>query len=134
MQGAIKAGVYGKATTDAGVTALVEGRVYWLLAPSDAALPFVVFQFAAGGDLNETPKQEADVLVDIKGIAATAQEAEAIADALRSAFHEADLSLADGWRTIRCEHTSPIAYVETVDSRTYWHAGGTYRIRAVKEA
>jgi hypothetical protein len=28
----------------------------------------------------------------------------------------------------------PFMYPETVDNRQYWHAGGTYRLRAVKES
>lgn len=134
MQGAIKAGVYAKATTDAGITALSGARAYWLQAPKDAALPHIVFTLAAGGDTNETPREELDVLMDIKGVAASAQAAEQLADAIHAAFHEADLSLADGWRTLRCQHVAAIAYVENAENRQYWHAGGTYRIRAVKEA
>lgn len=134
MQGAIKAGIYAKATTDSGITALAGTRCYWLLAPASAALPVVVATLAAGGDTNETPKEELDVLIDIKGVAASAQAAEQLADAIRGAFHEADLSLGDGWHTIRCQHVTAFAYVENADNRQYWHAGGTYRIRAVKEA
>lgn len=134
MQGAIKAGVYARATSDAGITALAGTRSYWLLAPASAAMPYVVFSLAAGGDTNETPREELDVLIDIKGVAVSALAAEQLADAIHSAFHEADLSLAGGWATIRCQHVTTFAYVEQAENRQYWHAGGTYRLRAVKEA
>lgn len=108
-------------------------RIYTVLAPLDAALPLIVMQIAAGGSLNETPRDELDVWVDVKVIAADAPGALSLADNIRTALHEQDLSLGGSWKTVRCQHERPWTFQVTEDGRQYWQAGGTYRIRAVVE-
>lgn len=125
-------GLQSKLIADSGVKA-VTTRVYAVLAPVDAALPVIVMQIAAGGSLNETPRDELDVWVDVKAIAADAPGALSLADLIRAALHETDLSLGGSWKTVRCQHERPWSFQVTEDGRQYWQAGGTYRIRAVVE-
>lgn len=132
MINALFEGVRARLSADTGVKAKTT-RIYAVLAPLDAALPVIVMQVAAGGSLNETPRDELDVWVDVKAIAADAPGALSLADAIRTALHEQDLSLGGNWKTVRCQHERPWTFQVTEDGRQYWQAGGTYRIRAVTE-
>lgn len=132
MISALFEGIRGKLIADTAVKA-VTTRVYPVLAPQSAPLPVIVMQIAAGGSLNETPRDELDVWVDVKAIAADAPGALSLADAIRTALHEQDLSLGGNWKTVRCQHERPWTFQVTEDGRQYWQAGGTYRIRAVVE-
>lgn len=132
MLKALFQGVYGKLSADTGVEAKTT-RIYPILAPEDAPKPYILVTIAAGGTLNETPRDELDVWVDVKAVAASMPEALDLAGLIRTALHEQDLSLGGSWKTVRCQHMTPWAFQVTEDARQYWQAGGTYRIRAVVE-
>ncbi|MBN1964052.1 MAG: DUF3168 domain-containing protein [Anaerolineae bacterium] len=131
---AVAKGVYGELAAGTAITALVSTRIYNSQAPQTAeTLPYVVFSLASGGDTNDTPREELDVIVDVKAVAATALEAQQAADAIRATLHDADLTLDGDWAAVRCQHHAAFFYAENVERRQYWHAGGSYRIRAVVE-
>lgn len=132
MINALFQGVRGKLLADGSVSAITT-RVYPLLAPSNTPLPFIIMQIAAGGDTNDTPRQELDVWIDVKAVAATAPGALTLADLIHTALHEQDLPLGGNWKTVRCQHETAFAIQVTEDAKQYWQAGGTYRIRAIVE-
>jgi streptogramin lyase len=133
MIGAILSGIHGLLVADGTISTAVGGRIYAGLAPYDATQPWVVLTIAAGGDINISPKDELDVDLTVKAISTDALTAQTIADAIRAALHDADPTLAGGWQSFRLQHTIAFMYSEMVDQRQYWHAGGNYRLRAVKE-
>lgn len=130
----IQAGLRARLFADVTVLAAVSGRIFFMLAPANTAMPYILFSHAAGGDIYETPKNEIDEDWDVKVIADDALEALTILNAIKTALNGASLTLTGGWASIACQHTVPFLYPETVDQRQYWHGGGSYRIRAVKES
>lgn len=129
---AIEKGVRAKLVATSAVTALVSTRVYSTQAPAEAALPHIAFFLSGGGSTNDTPRDSLDVLVTVRATAADGATATQVADAVRAALHDADLTLESPWAAYRCQHTTPFYYVETTDRVSYHHAGGVFRVRAAK--
>jgi hypothetical protein len=130
---AIYTGVRTALTANGTISGQVGTRVYRLLAPGSAAEPYIVMTIAGGGDLNDNPKDEVDIDIDVKAVSGAADTSLTLADAIRTALHDQDITLSGGWATYRMQHEAPFDYVETTEKRQYWHAGGRYRLRAVKE-
>ena len=126
----IEDAIYDKLVGDATVLGYVSTRVYLHMAPPGVALPYIVFIPNAGGDMNITPRQSADVNYAVKAVSDSVLEARNIADAIRGALHNEDLTMANSWTAYACQHQTVIHYVEQVERKQFFHAGGVYRIRA----
>lgn len=127
---AISKGLGDKLAATPAVTALVSTRIWFGQPPEAAAFPYLLMTHAAGGSDNETPRDSFDVTMLVKGVATSAASAQAVAEAIRTALHDKDLTLPSPWTAYRCQHTVPVAYVENAERGQYWHAGGLYRVRA----
>lgn len=103
--------------------------VYYGQAPLNAALPYVVYSIAGGGEDNDSPLDSADISYTIKGVAETAQVAGSIADSIRSALHEQTIAIDAPWTVYRCQHGEVFMYVENTERKQYHHAGANYRLR-----
>lgn len=112
-------------------TALYGTRVYSQLAPQGATLPYVVFDYVAGGDLNDSPSRIVDVEYRVEAIGATQAAARTIAGHIEACLHNGTLS-ASGWNHIATTHIRPFSLQETTDGVQYWRRGGFYRIRMSK--
>jgi uncharacterized protein DUF3168 len=125
-------GVGDKLAGTAGITAVVSTRIYFGEAPLEAAFPHIVFSLNAGGSTNRSPRDEFDVTLTVKCVAAKASTAAQVADLIRGALHNADLTLESPWNAYRCQHDAVFQYIENKERVQYHHAGGTYRVRAVQ--
>ncbi len=110
---------------------LVAARVYDSLAVQGAALPYVVYNWMGGGDLNLTQKDFIDVLYQVKGLATNLGVARNIDSAIRDRLHNATFSIS-GWDQIACMREGEVNYSEVVDGVLVWHRGALYRIRCSK--
>lgn len=128
----IAKGVGDKLSATAAITAITSTRIYFGQAPLEAALPHIVFSLNAGGSTNRSPRDEFDVTLTVKCVAATGAKAAQVADLIRGALHNADLTLESPWNAYRCQHDAVFQYVENIERAQYHHAGGTYRVRAVQ--
>lgn len=128
LQTDLETAIYSKLTTTGG-TALYANRVYPLQAPQDAALPYVIVTYVAGGDTNESPSRVVDMVYQITAWAADQPTARQIADALESALHNQSLTIS-GWNHIATTQEGLLADVETEGMQQYWMRGAEYRIRA----
>lgn len=131
MIDAINEAIYNKLTGYSALTSQLGSvtAVYFAQAPLGAALPYVVYTIAGGGEENDSPLDSAAVTYYVKGVAKTAQVAGAIADGIRSALHEQTLAIDAPWTVYRCQHEQVLMYPENVERDQYWHSGGSYRIR-----
>ena len=131
---ALNAAIYDHLNGSSAVTTLLSSAtaIYYAQAPANAALPYVVYSIAGGGDDHLTPQASVDVRYTIKGVAKTAQTAGAIAGALRTALHEVEPSTGSPWTIYRCQADGMFMYPENDAKEQFWHAGDTYRIRATK--
>lgn len=112
-------------------TALYSTRVYSQLAPQGATLPYVVYDYAAGGDTNESPSRIVDVEYRVEAVGTTQAQARTIAGHIEDALHNGTLT-ASGWNHIATTHIRPLSLQETTDGVQYWRRGGIYRIRMSK--
>jgi len=113
-------------TTTAGATG-----VFNRIAPEAQALPYCIYQWQGGGDMNITPRRSRNVVMLVKGVAETLGEAGAIDSAAEGLLHMVSLTIATGgWTTFWVAREDDVAYME-VDTRgvRVYHTGGIYRIR-----
>lgn len=120
--------LYASLTTYAAGTALYGVRVYSQLAPQGTTRPYVVFDYVAGGDMNDSPSRVVDVEYRVEAVGATQAQARTIAGHIEACLHNGTLS-ASGWSHIATTHIRPISLQETTDGVQYWRRGGYYRIR-----
>lgn len=126
----IEQAIYGRLTGTAG-TALYGTRVYADQAPLGAALPYVVFQHVAGGDLNVSPSRVVDVDYQIECVALDLSEARQGAGYVEAAFHNQRFN-APNWNLIACTQKDLFRSVEEAEGKQYWRRGATYRFRVSK--
>jgi hypothetical protein len=130
----INKAIYTALNGNSGVTSKLAAAtsIFFGLAPVGTALPYIVYSIAGGGSDNDTPLDSVDLRYTIKAVTETAVATGALAGAIRTALHEATLTLDAPWSAYRCQHQTDIMYPENVDRLILWHGGGTYRIRASK--
>lgn len=119
----------------AAVTDLATGGIHDTLAPKGTALPHVIFQQVAGGDLNRTPRRSRNPLYMIKAIAYSKAEAAAILLQVDIALHDQSLAVGDGWTCYRLKRETDVpSYSETEQDteRIIWHKGGNYRVEITR--
>jgi hypothetical protein len=123
--------LYNRLTGGTALTALLAGTasVYNQIAPEGAALPYALYQLAAGGDENETPMRSKQLVYNIKGVSATgAKSAGQIDNAIDDLLHRVTLTVT-GWTDILTKREGDFAYTETTpEGRHFWHSGGRYRL------
>jgi hypothetical protein len=121
-----------KLAAASAVTSVVSTRIYNTQAPLEAALPYIVVALQAGGSTNRSPRDEFDLVLLVKCVAADGLQAGTVADAIRAALHEQAITLDSPWNAMDCQHETAFQFVENEDRAQYWHAGGLYRLRAVE--
>ncbi len=134
------AAVYGTLYGDATLTAMLSGvrAIYAKLAPQGAVLPYIVFFEQAGGRVNEFNGDHDDVYYAIKCVADVDANGQAVAEAaaerIEMIFHRtaADPTLGDSWVLRASTVTGGIGFAETVNNKTYIHAGRIVRLRSDK--
>ena len=129
---ALNAAIYTQLSTPATTLyGLVGARVYDLLAPPNAAFPFVVYQHQAGGDQNMEPVDRLDMLYMVKSFAGSLSSALAIDDAARDRLHKQALTVS-GWTCLSVVRENEIALSEVVNGAPIFQVGALYRIRLAR--
>lgn len=128
----LNAALYSKLTGASGLTSLLASgtAVYYLQAPDDAPLPYVVYSAQAGGDDNLTPSRMKNMVYFIRGYSKTSPANAGTIDAqVDAAIHGVTLTVA-GWANFWTAREQDVAAVETTASGAkIYMAGGMYRIR-----
>jgi len=127
FQAALGTALYSKLTSTGG-TALWGTRVFDTLAPQAAALPYVVFQHVAGGDLNISPSRLVEVEYRVECIGTVLSDARTGSDHIETALRDVTLTVS-GFNAIACTQQDLFNRVDTVDGKTYYRKGAFYRIR-----
>jgi hypothetical protein len=96
----LEKGLYALITTDAGVSALIGTRAYWVLAPKGSALPQVVLARVTTEDTYDTQGATGlrDAVVQVDCYAADFYGSRAISLAVRKLLESYKGTLADGTR------------------------------------
>ena len=126
---ALSAAIYSKLSGGAALTTLLGGAyIYHLQAPTDAALPYVVFSLQAGGPENITPSDMHNDVYFIRAYAASALVAGNI-DAAISTLMQTVLTVT-GYTNYALTREQDFALVENPPNKQpVFMAGAFYRIR-----
>jgi hypothetical protein len=111
-------------------TALGGTAIYDTQAPLETATPYLIYSYQGGGDTNFIPRAAVDVTYQVKAVSEDQDEANVLADLVRSRLHDAELTFASPWTAFRCQHTTGYKFLENDGRKQLYHAGGLYRIRA----
>jgi len=132
---AISEGIQAALVGNAQLITLLGGTViYQGLAPQLATTPYVVFFISGGGEDNISPKDSVDEFYTVYGITSNdATLAGSISDEIRDALHEAELTFSGDWKHIKCSREQKLWLTEHAERRTFYSAGGIYRVRAINE-
>jgi len=102
--------------------------IYHGVAPEGAALPYVVWSYAAGGHENMTPRESVNAVIYVRAYATTAKQAATI-DGLAAELMETKLTVT-GWNNYWLAREESIVLPETDSAgKTTWSCGAYYRVR-----
>lgn len=129
----LNAAIYSALSSNAAlITALGGTAIYHLQAPESRPLPYVVYSWQGGGDVNDNPHGDNESLRFVRAYAATAQQAGAIDALIKPLLHKAALTVT-GYTTVFCFREDDYESVETPTSGVNTYVmGGIYRIRLTK--
>lgn len=126
---ALETGLYN-ALTGAGdlITELGGTYIYNKQAPQSPEDKYVIFQQQGGGDVNDTPIRERNILYSVFGVALTQEDAGAVDTEIDTALHLATLTIT-GWSNLWLARETDINFSE-IDGGgvTRYRAGAIYRV------
>lgn len=126
---ALETALYSKLVgTVALITELGGTLIYNKQAPQDPGDNYVIFNQQGGGDVNDTPIRERNILYAVFGVAPTQEKAGAISGDIDTALHLAELTIS-GWSNLWLARETDIN-ISQIDSGgvTRYHVGGIYRV------
>lgn len=118
---------------DAALVAQVGTRIYDAVAPSGAAMPYVVYQYMAGRDIAGVGPHR--IMTTFVYIVKVVKETNSFAS-LEAAANRIDavLQAASGINVrgtvVACVREAPFEMVESLETGQYRHLGGSYRFWA----
>lgn len=133
------AAIYGLATGNAALMALQSSTtaIWKNQAPPGSAMPYLIYAEAGGGPDNRFAGSHDDVTYTIKCVADNdangAIVAEAAAELIDTVFRRpTSVALTGTWVERATTVTGQFSYTETIEKKTYTHAGRIIRLRADK--
>lgn len=132
MLDALATALYSQLTGGTALTALLAGTtsVYHLQAPEDASLPYVVYSVQAGGDTNQSPNRDKNLLIYVRCFAASgALEAGQLDAQIDQRLHMQNMPVT-GWTNVWLARETDMESAETLTNGSIiYSAGGMYRLR-----
>lgn len=124
----VRHGLYQALLANAGVTALVGTRIYHVLGPVEATLPYVTFQQQSDNDVwTFGDKVQKRTLWLVKGLAAKLADAEAIDEACQAALDDIDWDVSP-YRMLSCRRYTGVSYPERDGGVVIQHVGSVYTV------
>jgi hypothetical protein len=126
---ALETALYNKLVGSAALITELGGTfIYNKQAPQPPGDNYVVFSQQGGGDVNDTPIRERNILYTVFGIALTQEKAGAIDADIDGALHLAELTIT-GWSNLWLARETDVNIFQ-IDSGgvTRYHAGAIYRV------
>ncbi len=129
--------IYSRLSNDAGVTSIIQNNGIWLgaaVSKTEVSVPYVVFNWMAGGELNDSPKPAFDVQILVDAISDDLGECMSLANAIRTALLEQEPLYSDGYKAY-APITAIDPYMERimVEGIQFWRIGTIYRFRGIQE-
>ena len=110
-------------------------RAYAEIAPAGAAKPYVVFALNAGGEINRLVRQDAELVLVVKGVVEeNMTTAMSIAARLSALLNDAEdvngaLNAGDDWTINHVKQEGRVHYSELIDGKKVYHSGHLFRFR-----
>ena len=134
MAEAALAALYRAVRTRAIATSEMWGnQAFADIAPAKTARPYVVFNWAGGGEVNGRVAQDAEIVIAIKAVAESMADALTMAGRISALFNDADANGSnemDGgadWVIVNSQQEGIVHLVESVDGRQIYHEGHRFR-------
>jgi hypothetical protein len=110
------------------LTVLLSGTtaIYKEQAPDNTTLPYVVFSFQGGGDMNITPSRMKDMLIYVRGYASSMALAGSIDTQIDTLLHNSVLTVS-GWSNIWAARETDVERVEETPGGDVYTSGAVYR-------
>ena len=131
--------LYALLTGDATLTALLSSTtaVWKNQAPPGATMPYVIYAEAGGGPDNRFAGSHEDVTLSVKCVADNDANGLLIAETAAARIgvifnRPASVTMGSSWVERATTVTRQFSYSETIEKKTYTHAGRTIRLRADK--
>lgn len=119
--------LYQVLSADEALNGYVGGRIYRVLAPPDATMPYIIFQFQGGHSVRSVGPywilSRVTCLVKVVGLSNTYQTLRTIADRVDELLQGAS-GPATG--ILSCVREAPVDYEETDGGTRYQHLGAQY--------
>jgi len=135
LQNALASAIYGTITSATAVTSLLAGTtsVYYMRAPDNATLPYIVFNFQAMPEPNESAHRVVNADALIKCYSGASALAAGSINVQVDPLFDAKILIITGWTNIRTERVEEVALVEEIPNGSpVWMSGGIYRISTEK--
>lgn len=114
------------------VTALGGTAIYHLQAPEKAPLPYVVYNWQGGGNVNVDSIDRNETIRFIRTYAVTAKQAGEIDDLVKARLDKVNFTVT-GYNTVFSRREDDYESVETTPTgEMIYTVGGMYRIRITK--
>lgn len=128
----IKRALFAQLSASTALTDHLGGtKIYDTIAPPEASLPYVIFQFMGGGHENIIPIDSLDERWMVKALACTQAVAGSADDIISDILHKSTLDV-DGWGNFSTTRRNKIWGIDDEGARPVFHAGAFYRIRLCK--
>ena len=122
-------------SSDNTLTALLSASdaIYNGPVPRGVSLPWIQISLASGMEDTTSPRDLRNLIYNIKAVANTITQADAIAERIHVLLHRQQLTM-DTWHNFWMARDTIIRYTEPrPNGRFVAHVGGSYRIRLAKE-
>lgn len=110
-------------------------RVYAEVAPAGTERPYLVYAFAAGGEVNTRRKQLAEYVIMARAITETMAQGFTASARISALLNDADYSSSNAlnggadWYIVHVSQEQKIHRTELVDGSWIYHSGYRFRIR-----
>src|SRR5512139_149109 len=128
---ALNTAIYTKLTGATALTSLLSGTasIYYLQAPDHGTLPYCVWNYMAGGPVNDYPHDSRDEIVFVRGYATIAALAGTIDAQISTLLHRGTLTVS-GYTNWWIARETETALIENApDGTRVYMAGAQYRVR-----
>lgn len=128
----IEEGLYASLAGGTALTDLIGGaanpRIYNMIAPNAAVLPYVIFYLADGRIPNETPRQDGNYVYRVDAWALTRAQAETVQKKIFDLLDRQSLSVT-GWSNYHTTMRQFFSEAVAEKGVIYWRYTGEYQFK-----
>lgn len=133
VESLVEAGLRSALTAGTALVGQVGGtanpRIYNIVAPPNTTLPYIVFGWAGGGDINDTPTRAVNLVYRVGVFGTALAQCGTIDGYVEDLLNGGSLTVT-GWSNYRSQREESFRLAEVVGGLAIYHVGAFYRIQA----